>query len=70
MEVVMEKEWYPERDSKAKRNAKVASYILSLKAVTHLMQKASEGEVWVEESAVVAAKHFHPWLFKHLFQVL
>jgi hypothetical protein len=37
---------------------KVASYILSLKTVTHLMQKASEGEVWVEESAVVAAKCF------------
>jgi cytochrome c oxidase cbb3-type subunit 3 len=41
---------------KPKEMQKVASYILSLKGSNPPDAKASEGEVWVEESAVVAAK--------------
>ncbi|WP_158729495.1 cbb3-type cytochrome c oxidase N-terminal domain-containing protein [Flavobacterium sp. I-STPA6A] len=41
---------------KPKEMQKVASYILSLRGSNPPDAKASEGEVWVEESAVVAAK--------------
>ncbi|MBB1194658.1 cytochrome C oxidase subunit III [Flavobacterium sp. SOK18b] len=41
---------------KPKEMQKVASYILSLKGSNPPDAKASEGEVWVEESAVVSAK--------------
>ncbi|WP_144892682.1 cbb3-type cytochrome c oxidase N-terminal domain-containing protein [Flavobacterium tiangeerense] len=41
---------------KPKEMQKVASYILSLKGSNPPDAKASEGELWAEESAVVAAK--------------